>query len=69
MRNAPNRKKTPTNASMSAAPTAMNAPRSTRASTMPNSSTLCWCSEGTWKLAMMMTKTNRLSTDSEYSVR
>jgi hypothetical protein len=41
----------------------------TSASTMPNSRTLCWCSDGTWKLAMMMTKTNRLSTDSEYSVR
>ena len=54
---------------MTAAPTAMNAPRRISASTIPNSSTLCWCSAGTAKLAMMMTKTNRLSTESEYSVR
>ena len=35
---------------------------------MPTSSTRCWCSAGTRNAAMMRTKTNRLSTDSEYSV-
>ncbi len=53
---------------MAAAPTAMNAPRKTRASTMPMSSAFCWYSRGTPNLLMMMMKMNRLSTDSEYSV-
>ena len=35
---------------------------------MPTRSTRCWCTAGTLNAAMMITKTNRLSTDSEYSV-
>ena len=46
----------------------MNPPRITNAITMPTSSTRCWYSAGTVKAAMMITKTKRLSTDSEYSV-
>ena len=46
----------------------MKSPRITSAITMPTSSTRCWCTAGTLNAAMMMTKTNRLSTDSEYSV-
>ena len=53
---------------MAAAPTAMKMPRITSAITMPTSSTRCWCTAGTLNAAMMMTKTKRLSTDSEYSV-
>jgi hypothetical protein len=47
----------------------MNRPRITKASTMPISSTRCWWTAGTPKADMMITKMNRLSTDSEYSVR
>ena len=53
---------------MTAAPRAMKIPRMTRASTIPHSSTVCWYSRGTANLDMMITKTNRLSIDSEYSV-
>ena len=53
---------------MSAAPAAMNAPRMTSASTMPMSSTFCWYCRGTANRLMMITKTNRLSTDRLYSV-
>ena len=53
---------------MAAAPTAMNTPRMISAITMPTSSTRCWCTAGTANAAMMMTKTKRLSTESEYSV-
>jgi hypothetical protein len=35
-----------------AAPSAMNAARSTRASTIPIVSTFCWCSAGTAKVLM-----------------
>ena len=35
---------------------------------MPTISASCCSFRGTWKRAMMITKTNRLSTDSEYSV-
>lgn len=49
------------------APTAMNTARIASASTMPKVSTLCWCSSGTAKVVMMMTKTNRLSTDKLFS--
>ncbi len=65
---APNRKKIHTNWAISAAPTAMNAPRMTSASTMPISRTRCWWIAGTRKDAMITMKMNRLSTDSEYSV-
>ncbi len=54
---------------MAAAPTAMNAPRITRASTMPMVSTFCWYSRGgIAKVAMITTNTNRLSTDNAFSV-
>ncbi len=36
--------------------------------TMPTISADCWSFSGTPNLAMMMRKTKRLSTDSEYSV-
>jgi hypothetical protein len=52
-----------------AAPTAMNAARMIRASTMPKVSTFCWCSAGTAKVVMITTKTNRLSTDRLFSTR
>jgi hypothetical protein len=68
IRKAPKTKNTQTKRSIAAAPTAMKMPRRISASTIPNSSTLCWCAAGTAKLVMMMTKTNRLSTLSEYSV-
>ena len=35
---------------------------------MPIISASCWSFRGTWKRAMMITKTKRLSTESEYSV-
>ena len=53
---------------ISAAPAAMKAPRMTRASTMPISSTFCWYCRGTAKRPMMITKTKRLSTERLYSV-
>ena len=53
---------------MATAPSAMNMPRNTSASTMPTSSASCWYFRGTLKLAMMMRKMNRLSTDRLYSV-
>jgi hypothetical protein len=37
------------------------------ASTMPKVSTLCWCSSGTANVVMMITKTNRLSTERLFS--
>ena len=43
-------------------------PRITSASATPTSSTFCWYCRGTANRPMMMMKTNRLSTDSEYSV-
>src|SRR3712207_8730622 len=36
--------------------------------TLFRSSTRCWCTAGTANADMMITNTNRLSTDSEYSV-
>ena len=53
---------------ISAAPTKMKPVRATRAKAIPNSSTFCWSSRGTRKLDMMMRKTNRLSTESAFSV-
>ena len=46
----------------------MNPARSTSAMMMPTMSTRCWCCRGTANFDMMMTKTNRLSMLSEYSV-
>ncbi len=53
---------------MATAPTAMKIPRSTRAMTMPTMSADCCSFAGTPNLAMMMMKTNRLSTLRLYSV-
>ena len=45
----------------------MKIARMTRARTMPKVSTLCWCSSGTANVVMMITKTNRLSTERLFS--
>ena len=68
MRNAPNRKNTQLKLWIAAAPAAMNAPRKISASTMPTISANCCRCRGTFSLAMMMMKMNRLSTDRLYSV-
>ncbi len=68
-RTAPNAKNTHTNWAIRAAPTAMKAPRMSSASPIPISSTRCWWTAGTRNDAMITMKMNRLSTDSEYSVR
>ena len=49
------------------APSAMKIARMISARTMPKVSTLCWCSSGTANVVMMITKTNRLSTDRLFS--
>ena len=49
------------------APTAMKTPRRAREAMMPKMSTRCWCSRGTANVAMMITKTNRLSADRLFS--
>ena len=46
----------------------MNPVRAISENAMPNSSTFCWSSRGTLKLVMMIRKTNRLSTESAFSV-
>ena len=46
----------------------MNPVRAIMENTIPNSSTFCWSARGTAKLVMMIRKTNRLSTDSAFSV-
>jgi hypothetical protein len=53
---------------IAAAPRAMNTPRKMRARMIPTISASCWYFRGTPKRLMMMMNTNRLSTDSEYSV-
>ena len=50
------------------APSAMKMPRKISARMMPTSSACCWYFFGTLKLAMMIRKMNRLSTDKLYSV-
>ena len=45
------------------APSAINIARRKSAMMIPKVKTLCWCSRGTAKVDMMMTKTNRLSMD------
>ena len=68
IRNAPNRKNTQVKREIMAAPMRMNTPRNTNAMVIPMDSTnFCSCF-GTAKFDMMMTKTNRLSILSEYSV-
>ena len=51
------------NADSRAAPTAMKIARSTSASTIPTASARDWYSAGTANVPMMITNTNRLSTD------
>jgi hypothetical protein len=46
----------------------MKTRRRTSAMTMPASSASCWYFRGTRKPAMMMTKTKRLSSESDFSV-
>ena len=46
----------------------MKMPRKISARMMPTSSACCWYTRGTLKLAMMIKKMNRLSTDKLYSV-
>ena len=53
---------------MAAAPAQMKIPRSTSARMMPTSRAVCWYCRGTANLPMISRNTNRLSTDSEYSV-
>ncbi len=53
--------------SSSVAPSRMKIVRRTSAAMMPKVSTLCWCASGTANVAMMITKTNRLSTDRLFS--
>ena len=54
-------------ADSSAAPTAMKTARRPSEAAMPKISTRCWCSRGTAKDDMMITNTNRLSTDRLFS--
>ena len=53
---------------MAAAPRAMKMPRKISAKMMPTSSANCCSFLGTFSLAMMMMKMNRLSIDRLYSV-
>ena len=53
----------------SAAPSAMNTARNPSASTMPIVSVFGCCATGTAKLPMMITNTNRLSTERLSSTR
>ena len=55
------------NSDSSVAPSAMKIARMTSARMMPNVSTLCWWRSGTANVVMMITKTNRLSTERLFS--
>ncbi len=68
IRNAPKTKKVAAKRSIAAAPSTIRMPRRIRAITMPIDSTRCRCCSGTANDEMMIMKTNRLSTLSEYSV-
>jgi hypothetical protein len=50
----------------SVAPRAMKTARRPRAA-IPKTNTRCWCSRGAANVPMMITKTNRLSTDRLFS--
>ena len=63
----PNSRNMNENSDSSVAPSAMKIARMISASTMPKVSTLCWCSSGTANVVMMITKTNRLSTERLFS--
>src|SRR5439155_766723 len=53
----------------SATPARMRVPRSTMAPRTPQKRTRCWCRGGMAKLRKRRTKTNRLSTESDFSSR
>ena len=53
---------------ISAEPSAMKMARMMSASTMPKVRTLCWWWSGTAKVLMMITNTNRLSTERLFSM-
>ena len=53
---------------MSVAPRKMKPVRAMIAKVTPKRRTFCWSARGTRKLVMMMRKTNRLSTESAFSV-
>ena len=55
------------NRSSSVAPSSIKIARRMSATMMPKVSTLCWCSCGTAKVVMMITNTNRLSTERLFS--
>ena len=55
------------NSDSSVAPSAMKIARMISARMMPKVSTLCWCFSGTANVVMMITKTNRLSTERLFS--
>ena len=57
------------NCSISATPPRIARPRSTSAATMPQNSSRARCSSGTPKYENSRMKTNRLSSDSERSMR
>ena len=63
----PNSRNITANSSSRAAPSTMKIARRISAMMMPKVSTLCWCSSGTANVVMMITKTNRLSTDRLFS--
>ena len=67
IRSSPNTRNMNENAASSAAPSAMKIARRMSASRIPMVSTLCWCSAGTANVLMMITNTNRLSTDRLFS--
>src|ERR1700712_1684513 len=50
-----------------ATPAARKMPRKSRAPMTPKNNTRCWYSRGTLKYPKMSAKTNRLSTDSDFS--
>src|SRR5215469_16337595 len=68
MSSAPNRYSTQANWCRAAPPTAMSAPRSTRASRIPSSRTRPWYRRATPELLISRTNTSRLSSDRLYSV-
>jgi len=66
---APNTSTVVSNERSAAAPSPMTTPRNTRAPAMPNSRTRCCSAAGTEKAPSSSIKTNRLSTDSDFSTR
>ena len=64
---APNTRNMNENVASSAAPSAMKIARRISAARIPNVSTRCWCCSGTANVLMMITNTNRLSTERLFS--